>query len=184
MHTRETSTGRPPCGLPTGCQNPDAVAPAAKFRKTTADVEEFLDAIANDQRRADARELVGLMGEITAEPPEVWTSNIVGFGEGSCRSPGGREGVAPLAAFAPRKDTLVVYLVGGYQERYPQLLAQLGPHRTGNSCLYLKRLPDVDVDVLRRLIERSADAQRDMDRVTTRGEQGRRGDGPRSAAPS
>jgi uncharacterized protein DUF1801 len=160
------------------------VAPAAKFRKTNADVEEFLDAIPNLQRRADARELVELIGQTTGEPPEVWTSNIVGFGEGQYRSPSGREGVAPLAAFAPRRDNLVVYLVGGYQERHHQLLAHLGPHRTGNSCLYMNRLADVDVEVLRRLIERSANAHRDMDRVTTRGEQGRRGDGPRSAAPS
>jgi hypothetical protein len=77
--------------------------------------------------------------------------------------------VAGLAAFAPRRDSLVIYLIGGYQERHERLLAQLGPHRTGKSCLYVKRLADVDVDVLRRLIERSADAHRGMDRAATRG---------------
>ncbi len=151
-----------------GMSQSGAVARAAKFRKTTADVEELLDAIPNEQRRADARALVDLMVEITDEPPAVWTANILGFGESRYRYPSGREGVAALAAFAPRKDRLVIYLVGGYQERHHRLLAQLGPHRTGKSCLYVKRLADVDVDVLRRLIQRSADIQRGMDRATRR----------------
>ena len=142
-----------------------AVTRAAKFHRTTAEVEEFLDAIPTDQRRSDARELVDLIGDITGESAAVWTSNIVGFGEGRYRSPSGREGVVPLAAFAPRKDTFVVYLEGGYQQRNKQLLAQLGPHRTGNSCLYMKRLADIDVDILRRLIEQSADAARAEDRA-------------------
>ena len=144
------------------------MAHAAKFRKTTADVEELLDAIPNEQRRADARELVHLMAEITGEPPAVWTANILGFGESHYRSPSGRESVVALAAFAPRKDTLVIYLVGGYQERHHRLLARLGPHRTGKSCLYVKRLADVDVDVLRCLIKRSADIQRGIDQAATR----------------
>ena len=134
------------------------MAATAKFQRTDADVEEFLAAISNEQRRADARALVELMAGITGEPPAVWGGNIVGFGERRYRYASGRGGVAPIAAFAPRKDTLVVYLIAGYEERYPELLGQLGLHRTGKSCLYMKRLADVDVDVLRRLVERSVDA--------------------------
>ena len=142
------------------------MAATAKFQRTDADVEEFLAAISNEQRRADARALVELMAGITGEPPAVWTGNIVGFGERRYRYASGRGGVAPIAAFAPRKDTLVVYLVGGYQERHQRLLAELGPHRTGKSCLYVKRLAEVDLRVLGRLIERSVEARGEDGAVT------------------
>jgi hypothetical protein len=143
------------------------MAATPKFRKTDADVEEFLAAIPNEQRRADARALVELMAGITGEPPAVWGGNIVGFGERRYRYASGRGGVAPIAAFAPRKDKLVVYLVSGYQQRYHELLGRLGPHRTGKSCLYVKRLAEVDVDVLGRLVERSVDVARADDRAQT-----------------
>ena len=142
------------------------MAATAKFQRTDADVEEFLAAIPSEQRRADARALVELMAGITGELPAVWTGNIVGFGERRYRYASGRGGVAPIAAFAPRKDTLVVYLVGGYQERHQRLLTELGPHRTGKSCLYVKRLADVDLRVLGRLIERSVEARGEDGAVT------------------
>jgi hypothetical protein len=140
---------------------------AAKFRKTTADVEELLESVPSEQRRSDARKLVDLMIAITGEPPAVWTGNIIGFGEAGYRYPSGREGVAALAAFAPRKDSLVIYLIGGYQARHHRLVAQLGPHRTGKSCLYVKRLADVDLGILRRLIQRSVDVRRGEDQSAT-----------------
>ena len=151
-----------------GMSQSGAVARAAKFRKTTADVEELLDAIPNEQRRADARALVDLRSRSPTSRLRSGPRTSSAFGESRYRYPSGREGVVALAAFAPRKDSLVVYLVGGYQERHHRLLAQLGLHRTGKSCLYVKRLADVDVDVLRRLIQRSADIQRGMDRATRR----------------
>jgi hypothetical protein len=122
---------------------------------TPADVGAFLDAVPDDNRRADAHTLVELMRSVTGEPPVMWGATIVGFGSYHYRYASGRSGDAPLAAFSPRKANLVVYLVGGYADRYAKLLEQLGPHKTGTACLYLKRLGDVDVKVLRQLVERS-----------------------------
>jgi hypothetical protein len=80
--------------------------------------------------------------------------SIVGFGSYRYRYDSGHEGVSSLAGFSPRKANLVIYLVGGFEDRHGKLLARLGPHRTGKGCLYVKRLSDVDLDVLRQLLER------------------------------
>ena len=141
------------------------MADAPKLQATEADVDAFLEAVPNAERRADARALAVLLAEVTGEPPVLWAAGIVGFGRYHNRSPSGREGDAPLAAFAPRAGRLVVYLVGGFADRHGRLLERLGPHRTGTSCLYLKRLADVDVDVLRELVERSITVQRGQDRA-------------------
>lgn len=126
-----------------------------KMVPTDVDVEAFLDAVPSDARREDARALVDLMHTITGEPPKMWGPSIVGFGSYSYRYESGRTGDSPLAAFSPRKANLVVYLVGDYEQRYPKLLERLGPHTTGKACLYLKRLSDVDLGVLRQLVERA-----------------------------
>jgi len=122
---------------------------------TSADVDAFLAAVPDENRRADAHAVLDLMRSVTGESPVMWGPSIVGFGSYHYRYESGRTGDAPLAGFSPRKANLVVYLVGGFEDRYPKLLEQLGPHKTGKACLYLKRLGDVDVDVLRQLIERS-----------------------------
>ena len=122
---------------------------------TSADVDVFLEAVPDEDRRADAHALLELMRSITGEPPVMWGPSIVGFGSYHYRYESGRTGDAPLAGFSPRKVNLVVYLVGGFADRYPALLKQLGPHKAGKACLYLKRLGDVDLDVLGQLIERS-----------------------------
>jgi hypothetical protein len=131
------------------------VASDPKMVPTSADVNAFLEAVPDENRRADAHALVELIRSVTGEPPVMWGPSIVGFGSYHYRYESGRTGDAPLAAFSPRKANLVVYLVGGFEDRYPKLLEQLGPHKTGKSCLYVKRLGDVDFDVLRQLIERS-----------------------------
>ncbi len=148
-----------------------AVAGAAKLRKTTADVDAFLEAIPDPQRRADAGELVDPDGGDHRRAARDLDSEHRRLRRGPLPVPERPRRVIALAAFAPRKDSLVIYLVGGYQERYPKLLAQLGPHRTGKSCLYVKRLGDVDAGVLRRLVERSVEAARGMDRAVTRSQQ-------------
>lgn len=125
------------------------------MRPTGAAVQEFLSAVPDERRRDDADRLCELMEQITGEPAAMWGPSIVGFGSYHYRYESGNEGDAPLAGFSPRKANLVVYLVSGYEQRYPKLLAKLGPHKTGKSCLYLKRLDDVDQGVLRQLIERS-----------------------------
>jgi hypothetical protein len=115
----------------------------------------FLAAVPDDARREDALALAGLMSEWTGEPAVMWGTSIVGFGRYDYRYESGREGTAPLVGFSPRKANLVVYLVGGVEGRYPELLEQLGPHKLGKGCLYLKRLGDVDRETLRALVDRT-----------------------------
>jgi hypothetical protein len=134
------------------------------MRPSGMDVEDFLHGVANAERRGDARALLQLMSEVTGEPAVMWGPSIVGFGSYHYRYASGREGDAPLAGFSPRKAQLVVYLVGGFADRYAGALSQLGPHKTGVGCLYLKRLADVDLDVLRTLVDRSVRVARDVDR--------------------
>jgi hypothetical protein len=86
---------------------------------------------------------------LDGEPPVIWGTSILGVGCYHYRYDSGREGTGPLVGFWPRKANLVVYLVGGAPDRYPKLLEQLGPHKLGKGCLYLGRLDDVDLDVLR-----------------------------------
>jgi hypothetical protein len=138
------------------------------MQPTGTDVEAFLGAVPNEQRRADARELCALLSEITGEPPMLWASGIVGFGTYHYRYDSGREGDAPVAGFAPRSAHLVIYLVGGFIDRHERLLERLGPHKTGKSCLYMKRLADTDLDVLRALVTQSMKVHRGQDRASER----------------
>src|SRR3954463_7210598 len=103
---------------------------------TSADVDAFLEAVPDKNRRADAHALCELMRSVTGEPPVMWGPSIVGFGSYEDRYESGRTGEAPLVGFSPRKANLVVYLVGGFEGRYPKLLDKLGPHTIGKACLY------------------------------------------------
>jgi hypothetical protein len=122
-----------------------------KTKPTKQDVNAFLDALPDEQRRADAKAVGALMEEVIGEQPYMYGSSIVGFGNYHYRYDSGREGDAPLAAFSPRAKELVVYLDcdGSHSDA---LLAGLGPHKIGTSCLYIKRLSDVDQNVLRDLV--------------------------------
>jgi hypothetical protein len=133
------------------------------MRATDAPVEEFLARVADERRCEDARRLCALMQEITGEPPVMWGTSIVGFGAYHYRYPSGREGDSALASFAPRRQHLVIYLVGGFETRHRSVLARLGPHKTGKGCLYLRRLDDVDQDALRELIDRSVRVRKGVD---------------------
>jgi hypothetical protein len=127
---------------------------------TPSDAEALLASVPGEARRSDAVTLAGLMGAITGDPPALWPGRIVGFGRYHYRYASGREGDAPLAAFSPRRQHLVVYFARGLSG-FDAELARLGRHQTGKGCLYLKRLADVDLDVLRAMIERSvSDARR------------------------
>ncbi len=120
-----------------------------KTRKTRASVSAFLASVPDAARRADARRLLALMRAETGERPALWGSAIVGFGSYPSAS-----GDWPLVAFSPRRANLVVYVMPGFA-RYGALLRALGKHTTGKSCLYLRKLADVDEAVLRRLVSRS-----------------------------
>ena len=87
---------------------------------------------------------------MTGEPPVLWGTSIVGFGTYHYRYESGHEGDSALVGFSPRKGNLVLYLIGGFADRHQKLLDELGPHKTGKGCLYLKNLADIDLDVLRR----------------------------------
>ncbi|MFI6318080.1 DUF1801 domain-containing protein [Nonomuraea sp. NPDC050556] len=130
------------------------------MEQSAASVEEFFASVPDEGRRADARELAKLMSDVTGEPAAMWGSGIVGFGSYHYVYDSGHSGAAPLVGFAPRKQHLVVYLVGGFEDRYGNALERLGPHKAGKGCLYLKRLSGVDVGVLRELVERTARVHR------------------------
>ena len=123
-----------------------------KTGRTGASVTDFLAAVADPKRRADAQALCALMADVTREQPAMWGASIVGFGSYQYRYGSGREGDWPAVGLSPRKQALTVYLPDGF-DAYRDLLARLGPHTTGKSCLYIKRLSDVDADVLRRLVD-------------------------------
>jgi Domain of unknown function (DU1801) len=142
------------------------MAESQKTLPTSDDVDAFIATVPDERRREDARTLCRLLGEWTGEPAVMWGSSIVGFGRYHYRYESGHEGTAALVGFSPRKANLVVYLVGGVEERYPKLLERLGPHKTGKGCLYLKRLDDVDRDVLRQLVERTVRVHRGADRIS------------------
>lgn len=123
-----------------------------------SDVQAYIDAIEPESKRSDSATILQLMQEITGEEPTMWGS-IVGFGSYHYVYESGREGDWFLSGFAARKKALTLYIVAGL-ERYEALLSRLGKHKTGKSCLYIKKLEDVDMDVLRDLITRSvADVQ-------------------------
>jgi len=142
------------------------MAASQKMLPTDEDVGAFIAAVADERRRADARELCDLLADWTGEPAVLWGTSLVGFGRYHYRYESGHEGTAPLVGFAPRKAGLVLYLVGGIEDRYPQLLERLGPHKTGRGCLYLKRLKDADRQALRELVERTVRVHRGADRAT------------------
>ena len=125
-----------------------------KTRPTDADVGAFLESVADERRRDDAKAVCRLMQEVTGEEPVLWGTGIVGFGSVRLRYASGRELDWPVTGFSPRKTATTVYLMDGFEER-SDLLARLGPHSTGKSCLYLKRLSDVDLAVLRELVAES-----------------------------
>jgi hypothetical protein len=125
-----------------------------KTKKNTASVEKFLNNVADEQRRKDCFRLVEIMKTETKAEPAMWGTSIVGFGRYQYKYDSGRELEWFLVGFAPRKQDLTLYIMGGL-ERYPALMKKLGKHKTGKSCLYIKKLEDVDLATLKQLIKQS-----------------------------
>ena len=131
-----------------------------KTRPTGASVEDYIAARGNELQRADCRELMALLTKATQQPPRMWGPSIVGFGSYRYTYESGHAGEAPLAGFAIRGRELVIYLVPE-QDEQKSLLSRLGPHKMGKSCLYFKRLADLDRSVLETLVAASvADVKR------------------------
>ena len=126
-----------------------------KTQKTDASVTDFLNAVEHPKRREDGFAILELMREVTGEEPSMWGTSIVGFGTYRHRYASGREGEWMQVGFSPRKRYLTLYIMSGFEE-YDDLLKKLGKHTTGKSCLYIKKLEDVDQDVLRELVSKSA----------------------------
>lgn len=122
-----------------------------KTKFTGASVEDYIAARGDQQQCADCRELIELLGKATGEPPRMWGPSIVGFGSYRYTYESGRTGEAPVAGFAIRGRELVVY-VDAEGEKQKALLDRLGRHKMGKSCLYFKRLADLDRAVLEKLV--------------------------------
>jgi len=127
-----------------------------KTQPSDASVEEFLNGIADEQKRADCFTLLGLMRKATGAEPKMWGDSIVGFGTYRYKYASGREGDWMQIGFSPRKQNLTLYIMSGFS-RYDDLMKSLGKHSTGKSCLYIKRLDDVDMPTLETLVQESVD---------------------------
>ena len=121
---------------------------------TGADITAYLDGVEDERRREDARAVVALIGDVTGAPPRMWGASIIGFGRQPYRTADGKEREWFAVGLAPRKAALTLYGLTYYGSN-TDLLERLGPHTTGKGCLYLKRLEDVDREVLTELVRRS-----------------------------
>ena len=127
-----------------------------KTKATTASVTDFLDAVDDEERRKDCYAVVKIMQRATGAKPKMWGPSIVGFGDYRYSNSRGRGVDWFLTGFSPRKGDLTLYIMPG-SSRHAELLNALGKHKTGKACVYIKRLADVDLDVLRRLVEASVE---------------------------
>ena len=125
-----------------------------KTTPTRQSVAAFLASVEPTERRKDCRALAKMLKDVTGVSPKMWGASIVGYGSYHYRYDSGREGDFFLAGFAPRKQDLTVYVMAGF-DRYPDLMRKLGTYKTGRSCLYLRRLDDVDPGVLKALVTKS-----------------------------
>lgn len=122
-----------------------------KTRKTGASVDAFIDAIPDAAVRSDCRTLVELMTRVTGSGPAMWGESIVGFGEYQLKYASGRTQAWPCLSFAPRKRELALYVIPKRREHVEALFERLGKHRATKSCLYVKRLSDIDLSVLEQV---------------------------------
>ena len=127
-----------------------------KTKPQDGDVYAYLDTIEPEKKRQDSLAVLELMKDVTGEEPKMWGTSIIGFGEYRYRYESGREGDWFLTGFAPRKQSLTLYIMAGFT-KYDELMSQLGKYTTGKSCLYIKKIEDVDTDVLRELVRLSAE---------------------------
>lgn len=125
-----------------------------KTKQNNASVTSFLAAVEDKQQRSDSKKLSKMMRAATGARAKMWGSSIVGFGSYHYKYASGQEGDWPLVGYSPRKQNLSIYIMAGFAGS-DKLLAKLGKHKTGKSCLYIKRLADVDEKVLNTLIEKS-----------------------------
>lgn len=131
----------------------------AKTKPTKVSVAAFLKTVTDAQKLEDARAVIAMMREATKQDPVMWGTSIIGFGTYSYKYESGREADWPIVGLSPRKQNLTLYIMPGF-DGYQDLLSKLGKHTTGRSCLYIKRLSDIDVPTLKKLISRSVAAMK------------------------
>ena len=121
---------------------------------TDSDVIAFLNSVENEGRRTDSFKVLELFKTITAEEPQMWGLSIIGFGTYNYKHDSGREGSFLRVGFSPRKAALTMYVISGFDE-VDDIMSRLGKYKTGRSCLYVKKLDDIDLDVLEELVRSS-----------------------------
>ena len=131
-----------------------------KTQVTNVDPTKFIAGVEHPTRRTDAETLLEMMSRITGCEPKMWGPSIVGFGRYHYRYDTGREGEYMLTGFSPRKSSLVLYVMPGYEDKQ-DVLGRLGKHRIGKSCLYINKLADVDLDVLEEIVALGIDEMKD-----------------------
>jgi len=125
-----------------------------KTKATTASVDDFVNSIQDDQIRKDCWTIVEIMQQATKAKPQMWGSSIVGFGTYQCKYADGHEATWMQTAFAPRKKNITLYIASGFDE-YEELMDQLGTYSCGKSCVYIKRLSDIHLPTLKKLVTAS-----------------------------
>lgn len=125
-----------------------------KTKKNNASVIDFINLVEKEQKRKECFQLLKLFETVTKEKASMWGSSIIGFGEYKYKYESGREGDWFFAGFSPRKQNIVIYIIAGFTD-YESLMQQLGKYKTGSSCLYINKLADIDLKVLKLLIEKS-----------------------------
>jgi hypothetical protein len=128
----------------------------AKTKPTEIAVADFLETVSDEQIRKDCNSIISLMENITGDMAKMWGPAIIGFGKYHYQYDSGRSGEICLAGFSPRKANITLYVLASFPGQ-DELLAKLGKYKTGKSCLYIKKLSDVDIDVLGSLIKHSVD---------------------------
>ena len=123
-------------------------------KQTDASVDKFINSLKDETEREDCYKIIKIMKSVTKEEPKMWGPSIIGFGSYHYKYTSGREGDMCIAGFSPRKQNLTIYLMPGF-EAQQSLLKKLGKYKTSKVCLYIKSLEDVDVKVLKELIEKS-----------------------------
>ena len=125
-----------------------------KTTETEASVDNFLNNVVDKDKKKDCFQVKKWMEEITGEPAKMWGAAIIGFGNYHYKYDSGREGDFMKVGFSPRAQNLTLYIMPGF-DRYPELMDKLGKYKTGKSCLYIKRLEDIDTKILQTLIKES-----------------------------
>ncbi|PRX72803.1 uncharacterized protein DUF1801 [Cohnella sp. SGD-V74] len=139
----------------------DRIAYELKTKETDSSVIEFIDNVDHPKKREDAYKLLDIFSEVTGYPAKMWGPSIIGFGSYHYKYASGHEGDAPLAGFSPRKAKLSLYFAPEEPEREAQL-QRLGKHTTGKSCVYVNKLDDIDIEVLKEMIKQSMEFTKRM----------------------